>query len=345
MTGFDWSNPLDVTLNGKPLAKGLTFPNNQNEKLGLNQRYFLGWKSVPVDIPAGLLKKGANTLSITNTRDVFESDRWCYAVVDDVTFEFAEPVEMRIDRVAWPDYYYGLSEGVEPFLWPAVNYDDRLCLVVGAAVEVNFFVTLPKDKPLGKLGSLAKEPTRHPKREILVHFQTDAPIEAATLTGEPIKPTNKGGQQEYVAPIDRLINYETPHAVQGVRLFLTAKAPFEGKAMKVWWTVDGVAYRVKTYPLRAVALTPPEGREKIDFLLSLWGGGTPEGPGDARPVRQTAEVGGLQPPVHGHLPGPQPHAEGGGLRRLSAVRLVSGTSSRSPTRIASSRPSTPRASR
>lgn len=269
--------PVDITLNGKLLARGVTFPNNQNVEHGLNQRYFLGWQERVVDIPAGALRKGENRLTLANTRGIFSSERWPYALVDEVVFALAEDVGMTIERKDYPPLYYGLSEGVEVNAWPAVNHGNRICLVRDAAIEMNFFATMPRNKPLGTLGALVKKPTL-PKRAILLHLLTDADIRVVGVDGATVMGTQTAEGREFTRPLGRLIHYETPHPVQGARVFLVANSPFEGKQLTAWYSVDGVAYRKRIYPVRAVELKPIHGREELDFLLSLWGSSVPAEP-------------------------------------------------------------------
>ncbi len=269
--------PVAVVLNGRELTPALIFPANQNVRHGLNQRYFVGWEERRVEVPDGVLRKGGNTLTLANTRSIFSTDRWPFVVFDEVVFDLAEAVEMRIERAAFPPLYYGLSEGVEVNAWPAVNQGNRISLVREAALEVNFFATFPREKALGKLGALSNEPTR-PRREILLHLATDADVRILNMEGAPL--TGKGTPQglEYTHPIDRIIGYETPHPSQGVRVFLVAGSAFEGKSLTAWYSVDGVDDRKRVYPLRAVALDPIPEREHLDFLLSLWGASAPEEP-------------------------------------------------------------------
>ncbi|NLF23402.1 MAG: hypothetical protein GX590_09610, partial [Lentisphaerae bacterium] len=72
---FTWSNPLTIAVNGTPLEGTVQFPHS---KESANTRYLVGWATVERTIPAGLLKKGQNTLTIANTRPVRTSDSWTY---------------------------------------------------------------------------------------------------------------------------------------------------------------------------------------------------------------------------------------------------------------------------
>lgn len=272
---FDETNPLRVTVNEQELAGALTFPTNQIVTHGLNQRYFLGWKDQTLDIPAGLLKAGRNELIIANTADAFTCDHWRYALVDHVTFAFDADATVTIEREGFPVYYYGLNEGPEPHLWPAVNYDDRVCLLAGSELEYNFFVTFPKDKPLGTQGPIPGG-RNGLSRDVVLHFVTDAAITVSTMDGEVVTGEPHADGTHYTRPLMNIIGYETPHPLQGERLFLSGQSTFENKTLTVWWSVDGVDYAPRTYPLRCVALEPVENRESIDFLLSLWGGNAPQ---------------------------------------------------------------------
>lgn len=272
---FEESNPLRVVLNDRELADALTFPTNQNIANKLNQRYFLGWEDHTIVLPAGVLKAGRNILTIANTADVFVRDHWCFAVIDHVTFDFASDADVTIERQEYPVFYYGLNVGPEPHLWPAVNYGNRVCLLADAALEYNFFVTLPKDKPLGTGEPVVAE-SSHLKRDVKLHFVTDMPLKVTNLAGETIEGKAGSGGTHYTFQLSRLVNYETPHPAQGERMFLTGVSPIEGKTLTVWWSVDGIDYAPKKYPLRCVALEPLKDRESINFLMSLWGGNAPK---------------------------------------------------------------------
>jgi Alpha galactosidase C-terminal beta sandwich domain len=272
---FEAQCPVAVTVNGKVLAKGITFPNNRCIKENLNQRYFLGWEEREVTIPAELLKKGKNTLTLANTRSIYTAERWPYAIVDSVTFAFPDKVDFKADAPPSPPFYYGLAEGVETNAWPAVNNANRISLVKGASIEYNFFATMPQNLPLGKLGPLGKKPSLQ-KRKIVLHVATKADIKVMTWGGTMVEPEEKDGVKTFTQPIARFVKFETPHPSQGVRLFIIAKNAFENKALDAWYSVDGVAYRKRVYPLRSVDLKPIPGRDKLDFLLSQWGSRVPK---------------------------------------------------------------------
>lgn len=273
----DVPSPVAVALNGTTLAEAIIFPANRCAAAGLNERYFMGWEERVVVIPPGTLRAGQNSLTLSNTRDLFAADRWPYAVIDEVTFDLDEPIEMTVERREWPPLYYGLSEGIEVNVWPAVNQGNRISLVAGATIEVNFFITLPRNKPMGKFGPLAAEAPR-PKREILLHLVTDADLRMQAVDGGEIAAKNAAEGREYTIPVTRLVDFETPHPAQGARVFLLAGSPFADKRLTVWCSVDGVAERRRVYPLRAVEIAPVPGREALPFLLSLWGANAPAEP-------------------------------------------------------------------
>jgi hypothetical protein len=270
-------HPVRVTLNGQVLAEGLTFPANRALELKLNQRYYVGWAERPVAVPAGLLRAGDNELVIANTTDAFAAASFPYVAVDVVRWDFAAATSATVTPPPEPVLYYGLREGVETHLWPVAATTDEVTLLAGLPIAFTFFATLPRELPLGTQGPLKGEPTR-PNREILLHVWTTAPVTALGPEGEPLTSAALAGGRLFVRPLDRLINYETPHPSQGAGLMLQAEAPFVDATLRAWYTVDGVAYRPRDYPLRAVALPPLAGRDKLDFQLSLWGGGAPEEP-------------------------------------------------------------------
>jgi hypothetical protein len=84
-----WSNALSVTVNGQALAGTVAFPDSRE---AANTRYLVGWSDRSLTIPAGLLKAGANTLTIANTRPVRTSDAWTFTIVDFARLTFAATV-------------------------------------------------------------------------------------------------------------------------------------------------------------------------------------------------------------------------------------------------------------
>lgn len=260
-------NQLKVTFNDREWKLPGTF--NNNDVSGTkNPRYLVGWKELRATIPAEWWRDGENTLAIENTTSVLTSDHWNYAFIDLMRFEFGTEMSLRVTKPETPVYYYGLTEGVEVNLWPAINLHNRICLVTDSALEFNFFVTYPKEKPLGR------ETEPNPKRKITLHLLADPGIEITDLAGQPLAGSVEDGREHFTNSIERAVNFATPHPSQGVRLLLRARAPFEGKTLTAWCSVDGVDYPTRTFPVRAVKLDPlptPTG----DFRLSLWGGGIP----------------------------------------------------------------------
>lgn len=271
---FDVKNIITLKVNGEKIGNPFSFDNNSNITKGLNQRYFIGWQDQSFFLPAGLLKAGTNSLEIENTSSVFKADKWNYAIIDYVIFEFSGKAKMTIQIDEYPILYYGLLEGVEVNVWPAVNVDNKICLIKDAPLEYNFFATFPKEKPLGAEGSLAKEPTR-PKREIFLHILSDADVKITDIQGSQLNQAKVSGGTEYTKGLGRIIKYSTPHPAQGVRVFITAKRDFENKMLTAWYSVDGKDYMKRKYPLRAVSLAPIKNRKNLKFFLSMWGGTAP----------------------------------------------------------------------
>ena len=271
---FEQQNVLRLALNDKTVGSDIKFNNNENEKNGLNMRYFLGWHDVAVTLPKAQLKQGKNVLSITNTTSAFESERWTYAIIDYAHLEFSEPTKLTIDAPEMPIFYYGLLEGVETNIWPQVNIDNRICLTTNGVVEMNFFATMPHELPLGTKGSL-KDNAKLDERNIQLHIETDGDITLMDLDCKPIEGERSGSGVRYTQPISRLVKFETPHPSQGVTLFALGNSNFEGKTLKAWYSVDGVDYAPTTMPLRSVTIEPVEGRDELDFTLGIWGGRVP----------------------------------------------------------------------
>lgn len=263
-------NVLVVTLNGRELAKGSLFPKNDISQTK-NFRYQVGWKEVALAVPAGVLRAGENTLTIENTTSLFAADTCPYVYIDYARLDFPAPVKATV--AARPDapYYYGLSEGGEVNVWPAVNLGNRICLLTNGDIEYNFFVTFPLTEA-------------NKKAQKTVHILTDADIEITDLKGVPIAGAAEDGKRHYTLPADRVVAGPTPHPNQGVRVFMRAKAPFEGKTLTAWCRIGEVDGLRRTYPLRGVTLEPLPKRVE-EFQLSIWGGGVP-----SEPERQDAYI-------------------------------------------------------
>lgn len=276
VTGLDDTatpiNELSVSVNDQVVEKALHFPNNRSADNGIkNDRYLMGWEEKTLTIPTGVLRKGKNTLTITNTTSCFESETWNYAVVDQVKLAFPAEVDFRIAKLGrLPVLYYGLNYGPEVNAWPAVNLDNRITLLEGAPLQVGFFVTLPAEKLLGKEGPLADQ-AKKLTREVVLHLETDADFQVLAADGSPAARTDG----EYKFPLSRLVKFETPHPAQGVTLFFRGGKPFDGKSLKAWVTIDGVPYRETTYQLRTIALQPLKDRDTLKFDLGIWGGQIP----------------------------------------------------------------------
>lgn len=280
VTGLDDSaeaaNALSVTVNDQTVEKALEFPRNQNGEHGIaNDRYLMGWAEKEVAIPSGVLRKGKNTLTIANTTSCFASEKWNYAVVDQVKLVFPEETAVRVARLQrLPVLYYGLNYGPEVNAWPAVNLDNRITLLEGAPLQVGFFVTVPSETPLGKEGPLAEQKKKL-TREVVLHVETDADVQVLGADGQPT--TRPEGGRAYAFPLSRLSSFETPHPSQGVTLFLRGGKPFEGKTLTAWVSIDGVPYRKSEYQLRNIALEPLQDRDDLRFDLGIWGGQFPSG--------------------------------------------------------------------
>ena len=256
-------NVLVVTLNGKELAKGSLFPKNDIAQTK-NFRYQVGWKEVALAVPAGALQAGENTLAIENTSSVFAADACPYAYIDYARLDFPAPVKVTVASRPDAPYYYGLSEGGEVNIWPAVNLGNRICLLTNGDIEYNFFVTFPYTEANKKAAKT-------------VHILTDGNIEITDLKGVPIAGVPEGGKRHFILPVDRVVAGPTPHPAQGARVFLKAKAPFEGKTLTAWCRIGEADGLRRTYPLRGTALAPLP--KRVDnFQLSIWGGGIPSEP-------------------------------------------------------------------
>lgn len=263
-------NHLKVMFNDHELKLPGTF--NNNDVSGTkNPRYLVGWKELRAIIPTEWWRDGENSLLIENTTSVMTSDHWNYAFIDFVRFEFETETALRVTKPATPLYYYGLEDGVEVNLWPAINLQNRICLVTDSALEYNFYITYPQGKTLGK------ETKPNPKREITLHILADPGIEITDLAGQPLARKSENGREHFTSVVERPVNYSTPHPAQGVRVFLQARGPFEGRTLTAWCSVDGVDYQKRTYSLRAVKLEPLS-TPNSKFLVSMWGGGIPSEP-------------------------------------------------------------------
>jgi len=275
-------NPLSVAVNGRILADSLRFPDNQSVAQGLNERYLIGWKEESLVIPKGVLRPGLNTISIANTRSCFDSQEWNYATIDWIRLKFPAEAKLRLQRSGEaPVLYYGLKEGVEVNAWPAVNLDNRICLIENAPLQMTFFATMPEEKPLGNGGPLGGGKGKL-TREVVLQLETDGDFSLLSAAGEEIEPARNSGRRLYSIPLARLAGFETPHPAQGVTLFLRGGQPFESRELKAWFTVDGVPYRERVYPLRNIALKPLADRDRLSFDLGIWGGQIPS----ADPARQ-----------------------------------------------------------
>lgn len=279
VTGLDDTaeavNALSVSVNDQVVENALQFPNNRNGENGIkNDRYLMGWEDKTVTIPDGVLRKGKNTLTIANTSSCFASEKWNYAVVDEVKVVFPGEVDFRIAKLErLPVLYYGLNHGPEVNAWPAVNLDNHITLLQGAPLQMNFFVTLPAEKPLGKEGPLAEQ-AKKLTREVVLHVQTDADIQVLAADGS-LAARTAGDGGGYTFPLARLSSFETPHPAQGVTVFMRGGKPFEGKTLKAWVSIDGVPYRETLYQLRTIALQPLKDRDSLKFDLGIWGGQIP----------------------------------------------------------------------
>jgi len=275
--GAETSNELLVTLNDQIVEKGLHFRGNQNAANGIaNDRYLMGWEDREVVIPAGVLRKGRNTLVIANTTSCLMSEQWNYAIVDQIKLIFGGEVELRIPKLdGLPVLYYGLGYGPEVNAWPAVNLGNRMTLLQGAPLQVGFFVTVPTNVPLGKEGPLADQKKKF-TREIVLHLETDADLQILTDDGHVVERPAGGGA--YVFPLSRLLSFETPHPAQGVTLFFRGGKPFDGRKLTAWVSIDGVSYRKSQYDLSNISLEPLPGRDGLNFDLGIWGGQIPSEP-------------------------------------------------------------------
>jgi len=265
-------NRLAVTVNGRKIAEALEFPNNRAQELGLNDRYQSGWKEERLIIPANVLKGGSNQIDVENTTSCFDSQEWNYAFVDWLRLKFAEPVRLTVhSTLPTPVLYYGLLHGPETNAWPAVNLDNRICLLQNTPLQTSFFVTLPREKTDADPRK-AKAPS-----DAELHLETDADFAVLSTDGSEIVPTAANGRRHYSVPLKRLAKYETPHPGQSVALFLRGGAPFEGKELKAWFSVGGKVGQQRTYPIRNVAMEPLTGRDSLKFDLGIWGGQIPSG--------------------------------------------------------------------
>lgn len=265
---FPEKNPLKVEVNGKVLTE-ISFPDNDISKTG-NSRYLDGWKTISVEIPKGYLKSGANTLKITNTKSVFDSERWPHAFIDDVVFSFPDETAMTFEKNNAPIFYFGLEKGMELNLWPTVNVGNKLCLIQGGDIECNFFVTFPQ--------SLAPK-NKDNRFKTMLKIETDGDIEITGIDGKVWQSKKDGGITVFSQETEmRVIGGSTPHPAQGVSCFIRGLKTFEGKYLNAWYETDGMPSKKQSYMLRSVSLKPVAEREKIDFLLSIWGGQIPAEP-------------------------------------------------------------------
>ena len=216
---FDATNPLRIELNGAPLPETITFNQNQNLKNGLSQRFFLGWQDITVQLDSEKLKKGRNVLTIANTISVLDSDQWNYAAIDFVTFNFDSVQKMTILRDDYPVFYYGLSEGAEINLWPAVNMGNRICLIKDGDIQYTFAVTFPEALASGK------------NREIQLHVETTADISISSVEGNPLPVNMKGKTRYFTAPLPRTVGFATPHPAQGITTFIHTTKAFEDETL------------------------------------------------------------------------------------------------------------------
>lgn len=270
----DWMNAVAVEVNGTPVGAPIVFSNSTER---VNVRYLIGWSDVERTIPAGLLKAGRNVLRLANTRPVLTSDGWTFAAVDGARLVFETPVTVTVERQDYPIYYYGLEQGPEVNLWPAVNAENTVTLIQDGEIQYKFYVTLPDAlMPQGK-------PPKGEAPKIMLNLLTDASVTitpvggTAALAGE----TTPAGTL-YRTPVGRIFSGATPHESQSVSVFLSAQEAFSNKTLTAWCTLAGQDHLKRSYPIRAVALPPLEGRDQLDMLLSIWGGAIPDDPGHAQ---------------------------------------------------------------
>lgn len=263
-------NVLEVSLNGRILKTGSLFRKNDISQTK-NFRYQVGWKEVAVAVPADTLKAGENTLTIENTTSVFTTDTCPYVYIDFVRFDFPAPTKLTITERPIPTYYYGLSEGAEVNIWPAINVGNRICLLTDGDIEYNFFVTFPYTE-------------QNKKAAKTLHILTDGAIEITDLNGVPIAGAQENGKLHYTLPTARVVAGPTPHPSQGVRVFMKAKTPFEGKTLTAWVRMGETDGLRRTYALRGATLEPLAQRVE-NFQLSIWSGGVP-----SEPERQDAYI-------------------------------------------------------
>ncbi len=270
-----WSNALSVTVNGQALAGTVAFPDSRE---AANTRYLVGWSDRSLTIPAGLLKAGANTLTIANTRPVRTSDAWTFTIVDFARLTFAATVRATVAVDHHPIYYYGLDQGPEVNLWPAINVGDTVTLIEGAEIQYKFFVTLPDALTAQRRDTKAGLPL------ILVNILADADIAITPLGKETVPLVGRKTPEGtlYQAEVGRLISGATPHEGQGINVFLKANGSFSGKTLRTWCSIGGTNHLARSFPLQAASLPPLKDRDKLDMLLSIWGGGIPDEPDRAR---------------------------------------------------------------
>jgi len=265
---FDEPNKLRVLLNDKELHVGPMFKNNDISATR-NRRYFIGWSEKVLSIPAGALKQGENTLRIENTEPLFESSHWTYAAIDFAELRFEKDAQVKVDRPAAPPYYYGLSEGVEVNIWPSINLG-RICLLVGADLQFNFYTTFPEDfTPI-------KGNVRSGRAPVTLHIETDGHLDILYDKASLKRESLKDGVSHYALNFDMKVvgTGTTPHPAQGVNLFIRATKPFENAQLRAWYTVGDHRGQVREYPLRGVA-TPTDAAPDTGFELSMWSGQMP----------------------------------------------------------------------
>lgn len=273
VTGLDDSfqkpNTVEITLNGKQLHKGELLPNNDTSQTG-NARYFVGWAEKTVSIPAGILKVGDNVLEIANLSSIWESAHWRHVIIDKLRFEWPEDCTVTVKQPPPPIYYYGLNTGLELNLWPTVNLG-RICLVKNGDIEFNFYVTYPR-------GLLAKAAKTKGRPKLTLTLETAADLDIITVGGAAFEKKKADGVNRYsLTSAVRSVKGSTPHPVQGIRVFMRARDAFENKSLTAWYAAGEIQGQKRTYPLRAVALPEAKG-EAPPFMLSIWGGGTPNDP-------------------------------------------------------------------
>ncbi|MFW6059457.1 MAG: hypothetical protein ACODAQ_04715 [Phycisphaeraceae bacterium] len=256
----DGNTPIRIEINGETVHEGRTIFADPEHIYRPHP-----WKTQRFDVPAGALRQGRNTLTLTNLTDGrTDALRWMFVHQASLVMEDESEIGWELAR---GESFLGrifLQGDIEPVVYPAALKDDVLHLAVGRYLVQGF-------------SHMAAQ--QHNGKEMEQVIDVPAAIDVKVLRGEVLarETIERDGRDYHRFTLRDEVNTMAGRRIAYHGYPLLAMKPHEAGdlgAVRMHFVMDGQVQPSRTFTIRSWDVTMPETLPER-FFLGLWGANRP----------------------------------------------------------------------